>query len=256
MIRYIYIIFIFLSCQPTHSKYVNSEGKTIKVVKIQKGDTTYFEEYFETDTIFKSYIRINNKLNGKVIEYFEDGKVRAIDNYKNDVLHGIVKHYHPKTRKVSFDMNLINGKSDGPSSFYDSTGQVTKTNYWHNDILFLSKTFYQSDSTSIRILPEVKLSLDTIDSDPILKLDIYFPEELKEIIDYENVQLNYDVYNKKLDTLPLGNFYSPLSIQNPLLYEYDKTDSILYFMGFIDYLGKSTSEFYDKVVIVESILLE
>lgn len=64
------------------------------------------------------FIDINSKINGKSIEYDDEGNICTIRNYVNGVLHGLFIDYYEDGNILSIS-HYVNGKENGVSRVFD-----------------------------------------------------------------------------------------------------------------------------------------
>ena len=74
---------------------------------------------------------IDDKLNGQVIEYFDDGALAAEKEYKNGFRNGIWKQYY---YKIWIDGYYKNDKKDSIWNYYDTIGNLTAKGAYLNDL--------------------------------------------------------------------------------------------------------------------------
>ena len=59
---------------------------------------------------------MNGKKNGPFLSLDQNGTISDLENYKNDLLHGIVKHY--TYGRISSEQHYVNGKLEGIKKVY------------------------------------------------------------------------------------------------------------------------------------------
>ena len=85
---------------------------------------------------------IDGKLNGQVIEYFDDGALAAEKEYKNGLRNGIWKQYY---YKIWIDGKYKNDKKDSIWSYYDTIGNLTAKGSYLDDLKNGSWIYYYNN---------------------------------------------------------------------------------------------------------------
>lgn len=75
--------------------------------------------------ITEKYIDENGKTQGPYKEYWENGQIKALEHYKNDIEHGIAK-YWTSTGKLIYELFITNGKGIG--KYFAQNGEIWLVN--------------------------------------------------------------------------------------------------------------------------------
>jgi len=94
-----------------------SEVKSVEVLKLWLELERWGDTFFKKET--------NKPFTGILKNFFSDGKVSLVDNFKNGKQHGEYTSYHPNG-KILLSGNFENGKQHGIWTEYHEDGSV----YW------------------------------------------------------------------------------------------------------------------------------
>lgn len=99
-------------------------------------------EYFNSYGVLTSSVNYNSdgQINGKVLRYHNNGKVRSIEEYKNDMLDGYIENFHENGQLSSHGWYSEN-EPIGPWKFYYQNGTLRKELYYlenevHGEVKF------------------------------------------------------------------------------------------------------------------------
>ncbi|MCC7506168.1 MAG: hypothetical protein IT259_12745 [Saprospiraceae bacterium] len=98
----------------------NSDMPAKNVTPLEKID------YFDTKAIKRKYYVVDGRKEGKMIEYYPDGKVRAERNFKNDLEEGRTVYYFPSGNIREVQHFMAGEKNLGDTLWYDS-GEIQFT---------------------------------------------------------------------------------------------------------------------------------
>ena len=73
--------------------------------------------YYANGNIKKEVTFINDKIDGHIKSYFEDGQIKSVTPHKNNLPHGKYTHYYPNGCKMS-EGTSSNGKMQGTLKIY------------------------------------------------------------------------------------------------------------------------------------------
>lgn len=79
--------------------------------------------YYRTGSVKSETIVIDGYRNGTSREYFANGRLRRMDEYKNDSLNGISRRYYP-SGQLAEDLLYLKGRLVGENRFYSKEGLV------------------------------------------------------------------------------------------------------------------------------------
>lgn len=81
-------------------------------------------EYYKSGNIKAVYFyNNNNKIDGEMHIYYEAGQKSQIQHYKNGVLHGIIQDFYPDG-KIRIETYMIQGKESGKRKKYFMNGNI------------------------------------------------------------------------------------------------------------------------------------
>lgn len=104
-------------------------------------------KYFDdTEIIEIEYILKDGKLNGEVINYYENGNIRRIGTFKNDQREGEFIEYDENGDKSS-EYICKNDKIEGKASYYYSNGKIKRIGYFKNGKENGDFVEYETDGT-------------------------------------------------------------------------------------------------------------
>ena len=125
----IFLISFLIACESQKRKEYTSEGVIIR-------------EFYPNKKIKSEGIYIQDSIrNGWYKEYFENGNLKAEDNYLNGLREGMGIDYYENNIAKS-KVNFKNGKADGISLYYYPDGKIKSEGYWVNGKEFGHSIFY------------------------------------------------------------------------------------------------------------------
>ncbi len=89
--------------------------------------------YYNSSTVKRRYTLKDGKINGKVYEYFRDGKTESVSNWTNGVLNGAFTTYD-EDGKILSSGSYLNGKRHGVVTEYTDEGEKTVCTYKNGEI--------------------------------------------------------------------------------------------------------------------------
>ena len=104
------------------------------------GETAFCKGLEET-SLEKVYCvdSLDVPINGKVVEYYSNGKKLREMTIRGGYENGIEREYY-ETGKLRVETNVIDGKADGLSKLYDENGK-----------LYMEMTWVNGDATNIKV---------------------------------------------------------------------------------------------------------
>ena len=71
----------------------------------------------------RAYSEFTGQLNGKCLQYFEDGTLSAVVNYKDGLKDGLWRIWHPNG-ELAYKLHYKNGERTGTWKGYDQKGDL------------------------------------------------------------------------------------------------------------------------------------
>ncbi|WP_296637350.1 toxin-antitoxin system YwqK family antitoxin [Polaribacter sp.] len=113
------------------SFYSISGKKQSEGIFINKKRVGKWEYYFDTDNIMSVEFYVNDKLNGKVINYYPNGKPTEITNYKMGVKEGLSQKLSSAGILIE-EVHYKNDKENGVAKYFELNGNLKETGVYKN----------------------------------------------------------------------------------------------------------------------------
>lgn len=94
-------------------------------------DNGLYTQYYTNGNKSQEYFSILGLIEGKAFWWYEDGKIEAIELYKNGVVDGIAEKYFPNGNK-QWNINYSNGKKNGLAEYWYENGIRKSSLSWKN----------------------------------------------------------------------------------------------------------------------------
>lgn len=123
----------------------NEKGRLNQRLELQHGSGE-FEMKNSKGVVVKKGTFKGGEWDGKLLNYFPNGKVSSEENYVNGYLHGIQKNYYLNgnlKEDITYEYNLRDGKS---TAYYESGKKRFEITYSNNDLIGFVR-YYESGKT-------------------------------------------------------------------------------------------------------------
>lgn len=103
--------------------YDEQSGKLSHVLSFENDEIVSKKLFYENGTLKSNTPYVDGKIEGVYKEYYEDGTLAGIENYKNDLFQGESKSYH-KNEELKHIGRNVNGKQEGTWKYYYDNGSL------------------------------------------------------------------------------------------------------------------------------------
>ena len=162
------------------------------------GDIRYKEEYYPSGELMYKVEIVDGKQNGESVYYYENGTIRQVGNWKNDLEHGIFKKYHSNGQiaeiyearegglfgeakgyysngKLEYEIIYENGVAEGESKYYYENGSIKEIKEHKNGKIWYLESYAKSGVKEYsQFLPYYDYITDTLVLGEEYKLRILF----------------------------------------------------------------------------------
>lgn len=89
--------------------------------------TGYVLEFFDQGDLFKKFMVVNGKKEGEQITYFSDGRIKFLEHFHENKMHGEVNRWSMDNGyALVAQLNYSNGKLNGKQMKWYATGEIHK----------------------------------------------------------------------------------------------------------------------------------
>lgn len=99
----------------------------------------------------------NGKIDGKLIQYYENGQMSSETPYTNGIVEGVEQVYYENGKLKELN-NFVNNAYEGiQKTYYDDGALYAETNYAAGQLQGVTKTYYKTSSRKkYSILPTIR----------------------------------------------------------------------------------------------------
>lgn len=90
----------------------------------------------------------NEKKKDVRIEYYQNGIIQSVKNYKDNLLEGQSTWFYPNGN-LETAIHFIKGKANGNAFYFYKSGSIKSQGFWRNDTVIGFVTNYYDDSIGV-----------------------------------------------------------------------------------------------------------
>lgn len=137
-------LYVLISLSITLSCKDRGAATDAKIILLTKNDSFFVVREYHGDTINKDIRYSNDSVYKEVVDYYPNGMIKEITNYRNDVKNGIYRKFYPDGW-LEYQVNYKNGYESGGYIDYYENGTVRAEGFKLKGVFFgESYSYYPS----------------------------------------------------------------------------------------------------------------
>ncbi len=117
-------LYVLISLSITLSCKDRGAATDAKIILLTKNDSFFVVREYHGDTINKDIRYSNDSVYKEVVDYYPNGMIKEITNYRNDVKNGIYRKFYPDGW-LEYQVNYKNGYESSCSRCVSGTANKT-----------------------------------------------------------------------------------------------------------------------------------